>query len=279
MIRADGTPHAVFAGAVDDLDDGITHIISSEDLTNLTAVRIDIAAALPPGPAIARLHLPRPETAEGDRLSRRTGNFTLHALRQQGVEPTALSGYLACLGTRAEPRPGTPAELADQFGPENVTASFTDCFTGASAARFDMRRLLAVNRQALAMLPFAEVADRLPTGATEAFWQAVRGSLDLLAEARGYWDVVAGTIVPPVIEGEAEFLRAALDTLPAEPWDTEVWTTWTRALRRITGRAGKALTLPLRLALTGEDNGPALQALLPLIGRSRAAQRLAVAAS
>ena len=142
-----------------------------------------------------------------------------------------------------------------------------------------MRGLLAVNRQALAGLPFAAIADRLPPGATEAFWQAVRGSLDLASEARGYWDVVAGTIVPPVIDGEAEFLRAALDTLPPEPWDSAVWTTWTEALKQRTGRAGKGLVLPLRLALTGEDHGPALQALLPLIGRPRAAQRLAVAAS
>jgi len=162
-----------------------------------------------------------------------------------------------------------PAELAAGYSPAGI----------AAAPRFDMPDLLAVNRQALAQTPFAGVADRLPTGATEAFWQAVRGSLDLLSEARGYWEVVAGSIVPPVIDGEAGFLRAALAALPPEPWDDSVWTTWTEAIKASTGRAGKTLTLPLRLALTGEDHGPALQALLPLIGRSRAAQRLAIAAS
>jgi len=71
-------------------------------------------------------------------------------------------------------------------------------------------------------LPFAAVIDRLPPGATEAFWNAVRGNLDLLGEARGWWDVVAGTIVPPVIEGENQFLRTALDLFPSEPSDERV---------------------------------------------------------
>ncbi len=269
MIRADGSPNPAFAGLIDDLEDGITHVVRGEDLANITAIQLDLAAALGRNPAaIARAHLPALADAEGDRLSRRAGNFSLRALRQLGIEPAALTGTLACLGTRAEPRPMLPAECAAAYrlpGPV------------PGPPRFDMRVLLAVNRQALAALPFDGVAHRLPPGATEAFWQAVRGSLDLLSEARGYWDVVAGTIVPPVIDGEAAFLRAALDTLPAEPWTDAVWSIWTEALKRATGRAGKSLTLPLRLALTGEDHGPALQALLPLIGRSRAAQRLAVA--
>jgi glutamyl-tRNA synthetase len=123
------------------------------------------------------------------------------------------------------------------------------------------------------------VADRLPDGATEAFWEAVRGNLDLLSEARGYWDVVAGSIVPPPIENEGDFLRTALDLLPPEPWNGDVWQLWTDALKAATGRKGKALFLPLRLALTGEDHGPELKALLPLIGRSRASERLRTAAN
>jgi glutamyl-tRNA synthetase len=270
MIRADGTALAVFAGGVDDIEDGITHLVRGEDLTNVTAIQLDLGAAFGRDPAaIARAHLPALADAGGDRLSRRAGNFSLRALRQQGVEPDALAGMLACLGTAAEPRPLRPADLAG-----------TDWLAGIAPGtpHFDMRRLLAVNRQALAQLPFAAVAGRLPPGATEAFWHAVRGSLDLLSEARLYWDVVAGTIVPPVIDGETEFLRIALETLPPEPWGSAVWTTWSDALKQSTGRAGKRLILPLRLALTGEDDGPALQALLPLIGRSRAAQRLVVAA-
>ena len=271
LIRADGLPLPAFAGLVDDLEDGITHILRGEDLANITAIQLDLAAALGRDPAaIARAHLPALADAGGDRLSRRAGNLSLRALRQQGIEPVALAAYLAQLGSDAQPHPSAPADLAAAYSLPGLTAT---------PPRFDMPRLLAVNRQALAQLPFAAIADRLPPGATEAFWLAVRGSLDLASEARGYWDVVAGSIVPPVIDGEADFLRRALAALPPEPWDDTVWTTWTEALKHDTGRTGKSLTLPLRLALTGEDHGPALQALLPLIGRPRAAQRLAVAAS
>jgi glutamyl-tRNA synthetase len=41
------------------------------------------------------------------------------------------------------------------------------------------------------------------------------------------------------------------------------------------GRKGKQLFMPLRLALTGLDHGPELAALLPLIGREMAVERLA----
>ena len=56
-------------------------------------------------------------------------------------------------------------------------------------------------------------------------------------------------------------------------------TTWSTALKSASGRKGKALFMPLRLALTGEDHGPELRDLLPLMGRDRAAARLALAAA
>jgi glutamyl-tRNA synthetase len=81
------------------------------------------------------------------------------------------------------------------------------------------------------------------------------------------------------MEGEHELLTTAEALLPPEPWDESVWTHWIAALERATGRVGNALLLPLRLALTGEDTGPDLAGLLPLIGRSRAASRLQIAAT
>jgi glutamyl-tRNA synthetase len=108
---------------------------------------------------------------------------------------------------------------------------------------------------------------------------AVRDNLDLLSEARGWWDVVSGSIVPPVIEGEGAFLQQALSALPPEPWNTEIWKHWTTALRDATGRKGRALFHPLRLALTGEEKGPELASLLPLMGRVRVAERLKTAAA
>ena len=91
--------------------------------------------------------------------------------------------------------------------------------------------------------------------------------------------MVRGTLVPPPQEGEAEFLGAALAALPPAPWDEATWPAWTGALKEATGRKGKALFLPLRLALTGEEHGPEMKTLLPLIGPEKVAQRLRVAAA
>ena len=52
------------------------------------------------------------------------------------------------------------------------------------------------------------------------------------------------------------------------------WRTWTGDLKEKTGRKGKGLFMPLRKALTGRSNGPDMSALLQLMGRERAAQRL-----
>ena len=270
VIRADGTPLYTFTSVVDDIDTAISHIIRGEDHVTNTGVQIDLFAALCADPArIAFAHLPLLTDSDGGKLSKRLDSLSLRSLRQDGVEASAITAYLARLGTSDDPTPVPLATLIEGFDFSRYSRS---------AARFDITQLLALNRKVLHLLPFAAVADRLPRGATEAFWLAVRGNLDLLNEARGWWDVVAGTIVPPLIEGEQAFLRAALELLPQEPWSAQIWTEWTDALKAATGRKGRALFLPLRLALTGEEHGPELRDLLPLMGRARAAARLAVAA-
>lgn len=270
LIRADGTPLYTFTSVVDDIESGITQVIRGEDHVTNTGIQRDLFAALGADPArIGFAHLPLLTDSDGGKLSKRLDSLTLRSLRADGMEAQAIAAYLARLGTSRDPEPATIATLAESFD----LADFS-----RSAARFDITQLLALNRRVLHAEPFAAVAERLPPGATEAFWLAVRGNLDLLTEARGWWDVVAGTIVPPVIEGERDFLHTAHDLLPPEPWDGAVWPRWTEALKAATGRKGRALFLPLRLALTGEDHGPELRDLLPLIGRTRAAARLLSAA-
>ncbi|MFL5157776.1 MAG: glutamate--tRNA ligase, partial [Microvirga sp.] len=84
--------------------------------------------------------------------------------------------------------------------------------------------------------------------------------------------VVRGPVTP-VIEDKA-FIEAATNVLPPTPWDAATWKAWTEAVKTATGVKGKALFMPLRLALTGLDHGPELGALLPLIGPERAKARL-----
>lgn len=268
-VRADGMPTYTFASAFDDLESGITHVIRAEDHVTNAAVQLDLYAALGGDPAQLRLgHAPLVVGGSGEKLSKRFASASLRGLRQDGIEAAALAAYLARLGSADAPEPLPLATLAQDFDLARISHA---------PPHFDAAQLLALNRRVLHGLDFQAVRDRLPEGATEAFWIAVRGNLDLLSEARRWWEVVAGTIVPPVQEGEAAFLHAARDALPPEPWDAEVWTRWTEALRATTGRRGRALFHPLRLALTGEEEGPAMRALLPLIGRERAASRLTAA--
>ncbi len=271
LIRADGTPLYTFSSVVDDMESRVTHVLRGEDHITNTGVQLDILEAL--GGSRAKFnfaHFPLLTAGDGAKLSKRTDSISLRSLRTDGVEPGAIIAYLAALGSSADPALLPLPALAKNFDFGRFSSS---------SAKFDIGQVLALNRKLLHGLDFASVAPRLPAGATEAFWLAVRGNLDLLSEARGYWDVVAGSIVPPVIEGEGDYLRTALELLPQEPWDDAVWTTWTDAIKAATGRKGKALFMPLRLALTGEEHGPELKALLPLMGRARAAQRLAVASS
>ena len=261
--RADGSVTPALAAVVDDLDLAVTDVVRGMALAD-TAIELALRAALQPtaaAPSFAHL----PPLATGSDGRRAAG--TLRSLRQDGIEPQALAVYLAWLG-RDAPSGLVPMDV--------LAAEIALDATLATPPRPDMRVLLSLNRRALAWLDFPDVADRLPPGATEAFWLAVRGNLDLLREARGWWDVVAGTIVAPEIEDHA-LLTTALELLPPEPWHGSVWQNWRAAVERATGRAGRALSEPLRLALTGEEDGPQLAALLPLIGRARAADRLRVA--
>jgi len=123
------------------------------------------------------------------------------------------------------------------------------------------------------MTPFDAVKGRL-AGHDEAFWLAVRGNVAKLADVETWAQVIAGPMQPVIAAEDREFIAAASVTLPQEPWDGTTWKTWTEAVKAATGRKGKPLFMPLRLALTGLDHGPELAALLPLIGRARALERL-----
>jgi glutamyl-tRNA synthetase len=269
LVRADGSPTPILASVADDVEFGTTHIVRGEDNAGNTAVQIELFEVLRGAQKPIRFgHLPAlSDSGKAAPGGRRAGSLALRGLRNDGIEPSAVT---ACM-TGIAPESGEPLpmeELAQRFELADLATS-----------RFDVTRMLEVNRRILGEMEFAAVAGRLPGGATEAFWLAVRGSLDLLKEARGWWDVVAGTIVPPVIDGARDLLLTAGSLLPPEPWDNAVWANWIAALERATERTGEALLIPLRLALTGEDSGPNLADLLPLIGRPRAASRLMIAAA
>jgi glutamyl-tRNA synthetase len=268
LIRGDGTPLYTFTSVVDDVDFGITHVIRGEDHVTNTAVQIDLFGAI--SNALPRFaHLPLISDGDGGKLSKRIGSISLRSLRKDGVEADAINSYLARLGTNKDPAPMTLPGLIEGF-------SLSDW--GRSSPRFDARQMLTLNRKILHGLAFAAVKDRLPEGADERFWLAIRGNIDLLTEARRWWEVVAGEITPPDLNAdEAALVKAALAVLPADVSAPDAWKGWTMAVAAVTGIKGRPLYHPLRAALTGEDQGPEMAMMLPLIGRDRAAARLQLA--
>ena len=208
-------------------------------------------------------HLPLLSDATGQGLSKRTGSISLGELRQQGIEALALDSYIAKIGAGAhEPRTSL-AEIAAEF---DIAA-----FHGGSP-RFDPAELLHLNARLLHLLPYAAVAARLPAGVDEALWLAARDNIQRLADDET-WRHICREAIEPRIEDKDLCTRAA-ELLPAEPWDETTWGSWTAAVKQSVGKGGRALFHPLRLALTGRENGPELKLLLPLMGRARAVARL-----
>jgi glutamyl-tRNA synthetase len=108
----------------------------------------------------------------------------------------------------------------------------------------------------------------------EAFWLAVRPNLVFLSDAVGWWTMARGAVTPLIAEDDRDFLNTAAATLPPQPWDANTWGTWTKGLSDTTGRKGKSLFLPLRRALTGQESGPDMPALLPLMTLHQVRDRL-----
>ncbi len=267
LIRGDGTFLYTLPSVVDDIDFAVTHVVRGEDHVTNTGPQIQLFRALGAEPP-AFAHLPLLTDASGAGLSKRLGSGSLRDLRAQGIEPMALVSLLARLGT------SDAIEIRHSL--DDLAAGFDLAHFSRATPKFDSHELELLNARLLHGMTWDEVAPRLAAlglaDAGPAFWEAVRGNLARLDDAADWWRVVAGPCAP-VIE-DADFTAAAAALLPPEPWDHTTWGAWCDAVRQTTGRKGKALFHPLRLALTGREHGPELKTLLPLVGRERACRRL-----
>ena len=266
MIRADGSFLYTFTSVVDDIEFGITHIIRGEDHVTNTGVQIALMEALGGTPP-AFGHHSLLIGADGQALSKRLGALSVESFRDAGLEPMAVLSHAALVGTSDAIEPHRRSEeLAALLDLNKISTA---------PGRFDLDDLKGLNAKLLHKLPFEDVAARLGAMGISGgvpFWEAVKGNLTVLPNAKHWWQVVSGDIAP-VIEDDAFNAKAAA-VLPQEPWTGETWGAWTTAVKASTGAKGKALFHPLRLALTGQEAGPELKTLLPLIGRERTLARL-----
>ncbi len=267
LVRADGRPLYSLSSAVDDGEMFVSHVIRGEDHVANTALQIQLLQALGYRlPTFA--HLPLLADERGQNLSKRLDSVSLSGLRDDGIESLAVTGYLAHLGTsQAADGSEDLGALIDRF---DITAF------GRATPHFDSNELERLNARVLHNLPYELVADRFGAlsldNADEAFWLAVRPNIRRLADAVDWWRICYDAVTP-VIEDPPYCLTAA-EMLPSEPWDESTWASWTGDVAAATGRKGKSLFHPLRLALTGLDRGPELKHLLPMLGFQRAALRL-----
>ena len=143
-------------------------------------------------------------------------------------------------------------------------------------AKFDEAELDGLNAKTLHAMAYETAAPRLRAFGIdrgENFWLAVRGNLERFADAAIWAKVIEGPIAQSG-ERDRAFLSEALAVLPSGAWDTETWGVWTTVVKEKTGRKGKDLFMPLRLALTGLEHGPELKLMLPLIGEAETRRRL-----
>lgn len=262
--RADGSWLYMLPSAIDDADMAISHVVRGEDHVSNTALQIQMFSALGVTPP-AFAHEALLTGSEG-KLSKRLGSLGVAHFREAGIEPEAVRALLARIGTSDPVEP-----IADAA---TLIAGFDFARFGRAPARFDEAELAALNARIIHRLDFARVADRLPVGMGAAEWEAVRPNLSTVADAATWWRVIAGPVAMPVADDDRDYLAGAARIAATIDWSSDPWHALTAALKAETGRGGKALFLPLRRALTGLDHGPDMAALLPLIGRERAIERL-----
>lgn len=276
IVRSTGLPLFTFYGAVDDIAMNITHVIRGEDHVTNAAIQVQLYEALgatPPQFAHIALMLDK----DGHKMSKRLGALSIRQLREGGYLPGAVLSYMASLGLSETPKPdATLAELAENF-------SLAHC--GKAPVRFDEDHLAHTNQSALHHSTWQQVrahADAFQPASMgdtemETLWPLLREGLETLADIP---NVLHPILQAPqhtnLADTDKPFIATALESLPAT-FTENTWSEWTTALKAATGRKGKELFMPLRLALTGQQHGPELAALLLVWGPQEVRSRLQAA--
>jgi glutamyl-tRNA synthetase len=268
MFREDGVVLFTFATSVDDGEMGITHIIRGEDHVSNTAMQVQIMQAM--GHRIPTFgHMALLKMKEG-KISKRVGGGDIRSLREGGAFPLVLASYLAKIGT------SDAIELAESM--DALIAGFDIKKFGRSMANYDSEELERLNQKYLHHLDFADVQPQLAArgmGSIDAtFWEAIKANLTTIDDAKDWWEVLHQPITPVVGAADSEFIAAAAASLPTGEWNEASWDALVNAVKEKTGRKGKELFMPLRLALTGREHGPEMKTVFALLGRDRAEKRL-----
>ena len=277
LVRSDGRPTYNFVSPLEDVLDGITHVIRGQDHVSNTPKQLQILEALGAElPAYA--HVPLLNGPDGRKLSKRHGAITVEDFRAEGYIPEAFVNFMALLGWSYDDHTEIMSreELVDRFTLERV---------GKSAAVFDYDKLKHLNGVYLRALPPDEYADRLVAYLRERGYEwdeeLVRRATPLVQEkiaTLGEFPAFAGFLFArpePDATADGAVLPAAAEALEqVEPFDAS---SIEAALRELAGRLGlrpRDAFQPIRLAVTGSTVSPGLFESLELLGKEESLVRI-----
>jgi glutamyl-tRNA synthetase len=278
LVRSDGRPTYNFASPMEDVWDGITHVIRGDDHVSNTPKQLNLIRAVgrqPPQYA----HVPQVLGADGKSLSKRHGAVTAEDFRSAGYVPSALVNFLALLGWApdGETTIMSTQELVERFDLTRVQPS---------PATFDYEKLNWMNGVYLRAMDADSYAHALVLylGERGYEWDAelVRRSAPLVQEkiaTFGEFPEFAGFLFqdvepdPALLDGRV--LEEAETALTAvKPFTTEAIEQALRALSEELGLKPREAFQPIRVAVTGSKVSPGLFESIELLGRDATLERI-----
>jgi glutamyl-tRNA synthetase len=282
IVRSDGRPTYNFVSPVDDVIDGITHVIRAEDHVSNTPSQINILRALGADlPVYA--HVPNINGEDGKKLSKRHGAISVDVFRDEGYLPAALMNFLALLGWSYDDKTTIMSrhELIERFSLERVVPS---------PATFDYKKLDWMNGMYLRALQPDEYAHFLerwlhehdiewPQQRVFATVPLVQEKIEKFSQYPDFVRFLFEDVAPP--EGvDGQIAGAAADRLEKLPdWDASAIEEDLRGLVDELGEKPRTAFAPIRLAVTGSKVSPGLFESLELLGRDESLRRLRAAAA
>ncbi len=286
IARPDGTPTYNFCVVVDDHDMQITHVIRGDDHVNNTPRQINILKALG-APVPEYGHLPMILGPDGQKLSKRHGAVSVMEYDAQGYLPEAMVNYLARLGwSHGDQELFTRDEFVNWFDTRNLSKS---------AAQWDPKKLNWVNAHYIRELDneslIAHVAPRIAArgGKTEGLDLAAilnlfrdrAETLEQLADSAMLFcapfkpadEQLAATVLTD--EARVTLKKFATAAAGVQTWDVPELAALVKQFLADNGLKMPQLGIPLRVAVTGQKQTPAIDAVLAILGRDLVLQRLA----
>ena len=262
LIREDGSLLYHLPSVIDDIDEGITHIIRGEDHITNTAFHIQIFNALDAHPPHFAHH-PFLTDQEGKGFGKRIGSLSIENLRSEGYEDISIINYLLNIGSSEDIKPETKLD--------NIISNFDIKNISNSSAKFSDHVLKSLNSDLLKIYNYEDIKSKFESLDnkidSKKLWKFSQHNIEFFKDIENWLSTVEIIIDIEKYDIPDALIAAAIECIPADPFSYETWDSWTKSINAKTGLKGKALYMPLRVILTGKEKGPELKNFLPLLDK------------